>query len=452
MPEISIETVQEAYSRFKAYVYYDNFNLALRAELAEYENDDKLIEKLSKLASELNEYLETGKLSNRISKMIKGSKFIVLPKAFRNASINQKKNRILISNLTNEEFYVEKNTILFDGDIELQLIATLWIMVEGVKLSKKIGDDSYGYHLPMHPEEVKLGTEKLLFTKYFQKYQEWRDKGIGAAKSQIDEGNDILLISLDIKNFFHSTHIDFNNLKSDLGSKQQNSLTDIIEKICIEHTKKLKLSDRKNEFPLLPIGLVSSGVIANWLLSDFDKEIKDKTAPVYYGRYVDDIFIVVSNVKPPIQTDKNKTVDAYEEETLKWIAERFFTGGKPLKVSNDDEGLSLIFLDKKYDGLKIQSDKFKLFYFSPDYPHAMLNKFQKALEENSSAFWFLPDEEEMKDSLDDEAYDMQYEDTINKFRSVSDVKASKYGASVFLAKRIKLAILHSGSPDDKITT
>lgn len=38
-----------------------------------------------------------------------------------------------------------------------------------------------------------------------------------------------------------------------------------------------------------------------------------------------------------------------------------------------------------------------------------------------------------------------------KIRSVSDVKASHARASVFLAKRIKLAILHSGSPDDKIT-
>lgn len=81
----------------------------------------------------------------------------------------------------------------------------------------------------------------------------------------------------------------------------------------------------------------------------------------------------------------------------------------------------------------------------------MLNKFQKTLEENSSAFWFLPEEEEMRNSLDEEAYDLYYEDTINKFRSISDVKASKYGASVFLAKKIKLAVLHSEAPDDKIT-
>lgn len=455
--EVFEAKVKEAYGRFKAYVYYDNFNLTLRAELAQYENDEKLNEKLGKLAKELYVYLNGGKLSKRIQTMIKESSYIVLPKAFKNSSSSHNKNGILISNQHNEEFFIESNTILFDGNIELQLIAALWIMEEGVKLQKIIGNDSYGYHLPMHPSETKLGTEKLLFTKYFEKYQEWRDKGIKAAKSQIDEGNDILLVALDIKSFFHSTHIDFAALKTDLNCESQNSLTELVELICVEHTKKLNLRDRKNKMPLLPIGLVASGVIANWLLSDFDKKMKDKMAPVYYGRYVDDIFIVLSNVKPPKEIGKNTPEDAnHIEQTIKWISDRFFAGGEPLKIfkgkdeSGNDE-LGLEFTDKKYEGLRIQAQKLKLFYFSPDWPHAMLNKFQKTLEENSSAFWFLPDEEDLKDSLDDEAYDMHYEDTINKFRSISDVKASKYGASVFLAKRIKLAVLHSGSPDEKIT-
>lgn len=450
MTDITIDLIQEAYSRLKAYVYYDNFNLTLRGQLAEYENDERLNEKLMKLSVELSEYLNTGKISPRINKMIKESKYIVLPKSFRNSSSSQKKSSILISNQHNEEFFVDKNTILFDGNVELQLIATLWIMIDGVKLNNMIGYDSYGYHLPMNIDESKLGTEKLLFTKYFQKYQEWRDKGIKAAKNQIDEGNDILLISLDIKNFFHSTRIDFRELKNDLKYGNTYSLTDIIEQICVEHTKKLKIKERKTVLPLLPIGLVSSGVIANWLLSDFDKELKDKTAPVYYGRYVDDIFIVVSNVKPEKESVTEETNDSESiKHTIQWLAKRFFSNGNPLKVS--ESGLTLKFTDEKYNGLEIQADKLKLFYFSPEWPHAMLNKFQKTLEENSSAFWFLPDEEEMKNSLDDEAYDMQYEDTVNKFRSISDVKASKYGASVFLAKKIKLAILHSGSPDDKIT-
>jgi len=451
MTEISLKAIKEAYSRFKAYVYYDNFNLALRAQLAKYEADEKLIDKLARLASELTEYLNTEQLSDRLKKMIDDSGYIVLPKSFSQSGESQKKNSILISNQNLEEYIVDKTTILFEGDIELHLISTLWILNEGLKLNSKIGSDSYGYHLPLNPDENKIGSEKLLFTKYFEKYQEWRDRGIKAAKSQIKAGNDILLISLDIKNFFHSTHINFQQLKNDLKTKDQITLTDLVEKICIKHTEKLNLKNRDNTKPLLPIGLVSSGVIANWLLSDFDKELKDKTAPVYYGRYVDDIFIVVSNVKPHQEVISNvANEDTIRANTVKWLENRFFPNKAPLFAHDDFKTLK--FSDQeKYYGLEIQAKKLKLFYFSPEWPLAMLNKFQKTLEENSSAFWFLPDEDGMKESLDDEAYDMQYEDTINKFRSITDIKASKYGASVFLAKRIKLAILHSGSPDDKIT-
>ncbi|MEI7480154.1 MAG: RNA-directed DNA polymerase, partial [bacterium] len=452
MSEISIIKIREAYCRFKAYVYYDNFNLGLRAQLAAYENDEKLEKKLKRLAKELSDFLDTGKLSRRILKLIIESSFLVFPKSFKNDGASQKKNSILISNKQCEEYKVGNTTILYNGDIELHLIATLWIMIEGVKLNKLIGLDSYGYHLPMHPEKNILGTDKLLFTKYFEKYQEWRDNGIRAAKNQIEVGNDVLLISLDIKNFFHSTHIDFKLLKKDCITENSRSLTDIIEKICIDHTEKLKIPCSENRLPLLPIGLVSSGVIANWLLCDFDKSLKEKMAPVYYGRYVDDIFVVVSNVKPPHETSSCETnEEEIKRATIKWLAERFFTDNKPLDYKEDNGESILQFSEKKHKGLKIQGSKLRLFYFSPEWPLAMLNKFQKTIEENSSAFWFLPDEEEMKESLDDEAYDMQYEDTINKFRSVSDVKASKYGASVFLAKRIKLAILHNGSPDPKIT-
>lgn len=451
MTEITKSHIEEAYSRFKAYVYYDNFNLSLRSQLSNYEIDENLNVKLQRLADELNLFIKTGELSNRIVQMINESSFIVLPKKFKDSSTSQKISSILISNQQSENITVSKNTVLFAGNIELQIISTLWIMFEGVKLNEKIGSDSYGYHLPMHKDEPRLGAQKLLFTKYFEKYQEWRDKGIKAAKNQIEAGNDVLLVSLDIKNFFHTAQINFTELKKDLNLIGKNSFTDIIEMICIAHTNKVSDHRVDGTLPFLPIGLVSSGVIANWLLSDFDKELKESTAPVYYGRYVDDIFIVISNVKPKQNILASPDNETAKTLAVKWLAERFFPNAKPLIASKDDDGATLEFADLKYSGLKIQADKLRLFYFSPEWPHAMLNKFQKALLENSSAFWFLPDEEEMTNSLDDEAYDMQYEDTINKFRSVSDVKASKYGASVFLAKRIKLAILHSGLPDDKIT-
>ena len=60
MNEITLDRIKEAYSRFKAYVYYDNFNLSLRSELAKYEKKENLEEKLTNLKDELNTFLNTG--------------------------------------------------------------------------------------------------------------------------------------------------------------------------------------------------------------------------------------------------------------------------------------------------------------------------------------------------------------------------------------------------------
>jgi hypothetical protein len=62
----------------------------------------------------------------------------------------------------------------------------------------------------------------------------------------------------------------------------------------------------------LPVGLSASGVIANVLLKEFDTNVIDELMPVYYGRYVDDIFLVLR----PGRTFESGI------EFLKWIAKR----------------------------------------------------------------------------------------------------------------------------------
>lgn len=46
----------------------------------------------------------------------------------------------------------------------------------------------------------------------------------------------------------------------------------------------------------IPIGFASSAIIGNWYLYDFDNTISEIVNPIYYGRYVDDILIVIKNV------------------------------------------------------------------------------------------------------------------------------------------------------------
>src|SRR5690606_20301969 len=63
-------------------------------------------------------------------------------------------------------------------------------------------------------------------------------------------------------------------------------------------------SDISDEFKLqfrnanhvgIPIGLSASKIIANLVLAKFDKKVEEELSPAYYGRYVDDIFIVLND-------------------------------------------------------------------------------------------------------------------------------------------------------------
>jgi hypothetical protein len=425
-----LKDIHTAYKKFKSYIYYDNFNLHLRYKISEFESAN-LDEKLEDLCNNLNKFCKN-EATDFFDNYIKESGYIILPKTFKSSDdINKKQGETdayLLTNKNSSSFDVSKITILYDAPIELFIIATIWT----IKISKylNISPDNYGYVVP------SAQNSKLLFEPYFKKYQEWRDKGISAAKQQIERGNNVLIITLDIKNYFHSVQVDFNSLRNNIPEEDTitTRLTNIIESICWDHT--IKIYKNSKTKPILPIGLPSSGIIANWILSKFDKDIKNSTAPVYYGRYVDDMFLVLANIEP----DPNYT------SVTEWLCERFFNNKKVLEKKQN----VLILKSERCENLEIQTEKLRLFYFDAHWSLAVLNKFQSTIQENSSAFWFLPNEENLKTSLDD-TYDLQYEDTINKFRSVSSCKINKYEASVFLAKRLKLAILSPGKYDKNLS-
>lgn len=426
--KFDIEDIHDAYKKLKSYIYYDNFNLDLRYKISNFESDN-IDEKLNDLCDNLNKFCKEEPI-NVFKKLIEESEYIIRPKTFNSNeekdTNSEETDAYLLTNKNLSSFDVSKITILYDASIELFIIATIWT----TRINKylNISSDNYGYVVPC------AQNSKQLFEPYFKKYQEWRDKGINAAKQQIERGNNVLIITLDIKNYFHSVQVDFSALRKNISTEDilTTKLTDIIESICKDHT--VKIYGENKEKPILPIGLPSSGIIANWILSEFDKDIKNSTAPVYYGRYVDDMFLVVTNVEPD------------SSDVAKWLCDRFFQNEKVLKKEKDILKLK----SERCTGLQIQTKKLRLFYFDAHWSLAVLNKFQTTLQENSSAFWFLPNEEDLKTSLDD-TYDLQYEDTINKFRSISSCKVNKYGASVFLAKRLKLAILSPGKYDKSLS-
>ena len=142
-----------------------------------------------------------------------------------------------------------------------------------------------------------------LFVPYFKQYTAWRNNAFKKVKSRYKNQQDSVLISLDIRSYYYSVIFDFENLPRYLNYDSRLTeiapLTRIIRQIYIDYTSEMKKfrgaipADCTKGQCALPIGLHSSMLLANLYLYELDKAISEQMSPVYYGRYVDDILIVI---------------------------------------------------------------------------------------------------------------------------------------------------------------
>src|SRR4030042_958437 len=100
--------------------------------------------------------------------------------------------------------------------------------------------------------------------------------------------------------------------------------------------------------------------------------------------------------------------------------------------------------------LFLQQEKCILQYFDAKHSIAGLEKFQKKLEENASTFLLMP-VDEADSSLEDVAYELLYEGSVNKFRSVKGMAENRYELAKYLARQTILHLLTDDPPDPKIS-
>ena len=170
-----------------------------------------------------------------------------------------------------------------------------------------------------------------------------------------------------------------------------------------EIQKNKEFKDIKKE-DILPIGLYSSAILANIYLKDLDDIILKEASPNYYGRYVDDLFLVFKEYN--IEKTKNKKT--YIMEKLKNIL-----NSKTL----DEIG---VFFN---ENMLLTSIKQKLFILEKEKGKKELLEIEESILERASTFAFLPNEREIE----------------KLYKKISigneeDEKNKKHDVSVYLAK------------------
>lgn len=280
-----------------------------------------------------------------------------------------------------------------------QIISALWILKVGHKFDEKLDKAlSYGNRLRRQYHELDINdtmngpinTESPgLFNPYFIAYKKWRSDGLDSVRGLLESNFPVTAITMDLEGFYHNVSPSFLLQKEFLHEIGVELTQDdiLFTRLFISSLKKWHISTlnsngsnvkRKNYS--LPVGLSASKVISNALLYELDKQMREDLKPAYYGRYVDDIFIVF---KTPVGCDGGNSVLSYIEENIECI-----------KITNENKkqyDLSIGFKYAKSCNLKFGANKQKIFNLSGKHGLDFIDQISSQIQAQSSEYRMLPE-------------------------------------------------------------
>ncbi|WP_199118883.1 RNA-directed DNA polymerase [Pedobacter sp. ASV28] len=429
MDQITTTEVKTAYKKLKSYVYHENFSLSLRVSLAKYETD-KIEEKLNELTQQINAY--STNRNKGIKKYLNEIEVSLMPKNFEDEKRVAADGAFYFSNANKlHKYKVEKETPFIMCPIEIHIVSILWIMKVGHLLDAELSNTCYGNRLLRNYDDQFEENSIKLFRRYFLSYNNWRDEAITKAKALHKLNLDVAILSLDLKSYYNSIDFDFKTIRGIASGFDW--LNDFLEEAHTKYSALLfkgELAEGEKR-TVMPIGLISSNILANYYLKDFDTAVTKKVKPEFYGRYVDDIMLVISN--PQINTNVNSFINKILADNRIW--------GKDPKVVVEKNGEDAEYhIRMGTNVLPFQVKKVKLYHFLSNESANLLDEFEKEIKKNSSEFKFQPESKNIFESFENSSYKISYSDTVNKLRSIDGFNTDKLGASKHLAKLIATSL------------
>ena len=280
--------------------------------------------------------------------------------------------------------------LIITPTIDFHVISALWIMGPGSALDEGLNQSvSYGARLSRRYQDgdelgPSFNEDSLrLFTPYFSLYQEWRNNGLACMRRHLESGDRILAVTMDIRRFYHNIAPEFLShprLLASLGvslSAEQVDLTRILISAIADWYASTPDAATRPEGGL-PVGLSASRVISNLLLKEFDDYIIAGLSPLYYGRYVDDIFLVIR--------DPGTISEAGAFSS--WFANAI----RP--IGTYQEGKAIVEINLSYSaGCRIEfvQEKQRIFRLEGEYGIDLLNQIEEQIKTQSSEYRLLPE-------------------------------------------------------------
>lgn len=274
--------------------------------------------------------------------------------------------------------------------IAFHVVSALWLQKVGHLYDGILQRCVYGSRLRrLHSQDGELGypSRKSMgsFRPYTYGFREWRSNGLDAMRTALEQNRSVIAVTADLRRFYHEVSPEYllhpeylNQFGINLTSDQNHFTTQMITAF---RTWAANTPEHMEEPTRgMPVGLSAPRVIANAILVSFDQFIQRELAPLYYGRYVDDVLLVLDNQR------KMKSA----KEVWKYIIER----SNGLLESGNDDGEDAYWLNVPYSPnsrLRFVGDKQKVFSLEGKSGLALLETISRTISQRSSDWRLLPD-------------------------------------------------------------
>ncbi len=412
---LSIQDLILAYRKAKTDVYFER-NYPASIKFAEYESD--LLNNLDELLVELKACNGFGGRNDLLGDLR------VIPKKLgkkMRAEVQDSHVHFSDPERAFEKFYKDNSLtpefrVVGDFPVMTHIISALWINKIGHKFDRCLSKNCYGARLKRVAAESELipnsetefhSSNVGSFNAYFKPYQEWRSSGLSAIRRELECGRDTIAVSLDLKNYYHNIDpriITSSMLRDELGLMDENSLSDeeldFTSQISILLDNWSKYAsgfcvslgvDKEVSRGGLVIGLTASRIISNVLLAKWDRLVIELITPVHYGRYVDDMFLVLND--PGTISSTSDFMHFMQSRLGTEVLYQADFEDRP-NIWEIDLGAELQ-LDSK---IQLQTAKQKLFVLKEKGGFDLLDSIEKDIFELSSEHRLMPSLELLQDS------------------------------------------------------
>lgn len=432
-----------AYKKLKSYYFYDKSLLFIKKKIAEFEADDiRFTQTFNTLAEKL-----ISEDAEYFGELIEQLDYQVGPKSL--ASISQPK--AIIGTIDHHK-NIKKINFFIDVPVELLIIDCLWTLCIAKIKSERYGDQSCSYAGKFKASVFFFGKKDLYdgidwesnrcFEPYFENYSRWQKDAFKKLREGFQRNNQLML-SLDLKSFYYSVRFEFSLLSDFLGNDSRLSdisfISRIEEQIYLAYTKlisKYKIGvDVKNSATIFPIGLLSPILLRELYLYKFDQKIRMLLKPTHYGRYVDDMIIVM-----PAEV---QAANATPEYVCNLLCQKGL-----IRKKNATNNENFVFVD--FESIAIQQGKINCFFFEKNASNILIDVAEKQIRDNSSEANLLPEFDVIKSHFNDIAYFFNSIGGSTKIRDIGILQSNNYAVSKSVTSMKQLLKNTCISQDDKV--